>query len=74
MAGAFVLLLDDYDTWAKGGKSLFGWGSFSAGIKDSKMSVDTLCTAFGNLVDAVKNNTIPTLKGYARDSRQTGAR
>ena len=65
LAGAFVLLYDDYDTWARGGKSLFDWSSFSAGIKDSKMSVDTLCTAFGNLVDAVKNNTIPTLKGYA---------
>lgn len=65
LAGAFVLLYDDYDTWAKGGKSLFDWSSFSAGIKDSKMSVDTLCAAFGNLVDAVKNNTIPTLKGYA---------
>ncbi|MGE9659091.1 hypothetical protein ACQP6C_11455 [Snodgrassella alvi] len=65
LAGAFVLLYDDYDTWAKGGKSLFDWGAFSAGIKDSKMSVDTLSAAFGNLVDAVKNNTIPTLKGYA---------
>ena len=65
LAGAFVLLYDDYDTWAKGGKSLFDWGAFSAGIKDSKMSVDTLRTAFSNLVDAVKNNTIPTLKGYA---------
>lgn len=65
LAGAFVLLYDDYDTWAKGGKSLFDWGAFSAGIKDSKMSVDTLRAAFGNLVDAVKNNTIPTLKGYA---------
>lgn len=65
LAGAFVLLYDDYDTWAKGGKSLFDWSSFSAGIKDSKISVDTLSAAFGNLVDAVKNNTIPTLKGYA---------
>ena len=65
LAGAFVLLYDDYNTWAKGGKSLFDWGAFSAGIKDSKMSVDTLRAAFGNLVDAVKNNTIPTLKGYA---------
>lgn len=65
LAGAFVLLYDDYDTWAKGGKSMFDWGAFSAGIKDSKMSVDTLRTAFSNLVDAVKNNTIPTLKGYA---------
>lgn len=65
LAGAFLLLYDDYDTWAKGGKSLFDWGAFSAGIKDSKMSVDTLRAAFGNLVDAVKNNTIPTLKGYA---------
>lgn len=42
LAGAFVLLYDDYDTWAKGGKSLFDWGAFSAGIKDSKMSVDTV--------------------------------
>ena len=65
LAGAFLLLYDDYDTWAKGGKSLFDWGAFSAAIKDSKMSVDTLRAAFSNLVDAVKNNTIPTLKGYA---------
>lgn len=65
LAAAFVLLYDDYKTWANGGKSLFDWTSFAAGIKDSKMSVDTLREAFGNLVSAVKNNTIPTLKGYA---------
>lgn len=65
LAAAFVLLYDDYKTWANGGKSLFDWTSFAAGIKDSKMSVDTLREAFGKLVSAVKNNTIPTLKGYA---------
>ena len=65
LAGAFLLLYDDYDTWAKGGKSLFDWGAFSTAIKGIKISVDTLCTAFGNMVKAVKNNAIPALKSYA---------
>jgi flagellum-specific peptidoglycan hydrolase FlgJ len=65
LAAAFVLLYDDYKTWSEGGKSLFDWSSFVAGIKDSKMSVDTLRTAFSNLCSAISNNFMPTLKGYA---------
>jgi hypothetical protein len=65
LAAAFVLLYDDYKTWSEGGKSLFNWSSFVAGIKDSKMSVDTLRTAFSNLCSAISNNFMPTLKGYA---------
>ena len=65
LGAAFLLLLDDYKTWAKGGNSLFDWTAFSNGIKDSKMSVDTLKKAFSNLYETIKNNAIPTLKGYA---------
>ncbi|SCC09463.1 MULTISPECIES: phage tail tip lysozyme [Snodgrassella] len=65
LGAAFVLLYDDYKTWSEGGKSLFDWSSFVAGIKDSKMSVDTLRTAFSNLCSAISNNFMPTLKGYA---------
>ena len=43
----------------------FDWTVFSNGIKDSKMSVYTLKKAFSNLYETVKNNAIPTLKGYA---------
>ena len=31
----------------------------------NKISVDNLKKAFSNLYEAVKNNAIPTLKGYA---------
>ena len=65
LAAAFLLLYDDYDTWSKGGNSLFDWGAFSNGIMGSKMSIDTLRIAFGNMVNAVKNNAIPALKSYA---------
>ncbi|PIT21423.1 hypothetical protein [Snodgrassella alvi] len=65
LGAAFLLLFDDYKTWADGGNSLFDWSSFVAGIKDSKMTVDTLRTAFSNLCTAVANNFMPTLKSYA---------
>ena len=65
LAAAFGLLYNDYKTWAEGGESLFDWESFANGIKDSKVSVETLKTAFFNLCSTVANNAIPTLKGYA---------
>ena len=33
LAAAFALLWDDYQTWAKGGKSAFNWGDFAEGIE-----------------------------------------
>lgn len=65
LAAAFGLLYNDYKTWSEGGESLFDWESFANGIKDSKVSVETLKTAFFNLCSTVANNAIPTLKGYA---------
>lgn len=32
LAAAFGVLYDDYQTWSKGGKSLFDWTAFTAGI------------------------------------------
>lgn len=46
LGAAFVLLYDDYKTWAEGGKSLFDWGAFAGYIKTSKVSVDSLKSAF----------------------------
>ena len=50
LGAAFVLLYDDYKTWAKGGKSLFNWGSFVNYIKTSKVSVDSLSKGFAYLL------------------------
>ena len=49
LAGAFLLLYDDYDTWAKGGKSLFDWTAFANGIKNSKILIDALGESFKKL-------------------------
>ena len=49
LGAAFLLLLDDYKTWAKGGNSLFDWTAFSNGIKDSKMLINELGESFKNL-------------------------
>lgn len=46
LASAFLLLFDDYKTWAEGGKSLFNWGWFDNYIKTSKISTDSLGSAF----------------------------
>lgn len=65
LAAAFVLLYDDYKTWAEGGKSLFNWGAFRDYIDKSTLSTDNLRNAFKNLTRDMLSNTIPTLKGYA---------
>ncbi|MBI0133472.1 phage tail tip lysozyme [Snodgrassella sp. W8132] len=49
LGAAFLLLLDDYDTWAKGGKSLFDWTAFANGIKNSKIMIDALGESFKKL-------------------------
>ena len=46
LAGAFVLLYDDYKTWAEGGNSLFKWDAFTSYIDKAKISVDSLRNAF----------------------------
>jgi Mannosyl-glycoprotein endo-beta-N-acetylglucosaminidase len=46
LAGAIALLWDDYQVWAKGGKSLFDWGDFAAGIGVAKDAVIWLGKAF----------------------------
>lgn len=50
LGAAFVLLYDDYKTWAEGGKSLFDWGAFTGYIKTSKVSVDSLTKGFTYLL------------------------
>lgn len=64
LAAAFVLLYDDYKTWAEGGKSLFDWGAFSKYIDSSKLSVDGLTSAFSNMAKELASGAIPTLKEY----------
>lgn len=46
LGAAFILLYDDYKTWAEGGKSLFDWGGFVKWIKGANFSVDNLGKAF----------------------------
>lgn len=55
LGAAFVLLYDDYKTWAEGGKSLFDWGTFTGYIRTSKVSVDSLNSAFAYLVTGYKS-------------------
>lgn len=55
LGAAFVLLYDDYKTWAEGGKSLFDWGAFAGYIKTSKVSVDSLKSAFVYLLTGYKS-------------------
>ena len=46
LGAAFLLLYDDYKTWAEGGKSLLDWKLFDNYIKTSKISTDSLGGAF----------------------------
>lgn len=46
LSAAFLLLYDDYKTWAEGGKSLLDWKLFDNYIKTSKISTDSLGSAF----------------------------
>ena len=50
LGAAFILLYDDYKTWAEGGKSLFDWGAFTGYIRTSKVSVDSLTKGFTYLL------------------------
>nr|DAK42185.1 MAG TPA: tail tape measure [Caudoviricetes sp.] len=46
LGAAFLLLYDDYKTWAEGGKSLLDWKLFDNYIKTSKISTDSLGSSF----------------------------
>lgn len=46
LGAAFLLLYDDYKTWAEGGKSLLDWKLFDNYIKTSKISIDSLGSSF----------------------------
>lgn len=46
LSAAFLLLYDDYKTWAEGGKSLFDWGVFSGYIDNAKFSAENLGKGF----------------------------
>ena len=46
LGAAFLLLYDDYKTWAEGGKSLLDWKLFDNYIKTSKISTGSLGSAF----------------------------
>lgn len=46
LGAAFLLLYDDYKTWAEGGESLLDWKLFDNYIKTSKISTDSLGSAF----------------------------
>ena len=50
LAGAILLLWDDYKVWEEGGKSLFNWGDFAEGI-------DTAAAAFNSLKDKIEGAT-----------------
>ena len=55
LSAAFILLYDDYKTWAEGGKSLFDWGAFTNYINTSRVSVENLKSAFAFLLTGYKS-------------------
>lgn len=48
LAAAFALLWDDYQTWAKGGKSAFNWGDFAEGIDTIRDAINAVAKGFEN--------------------------
>ncbi|WP_304674749.1 hypothetical protein [Neisseria blantyrii] len=55
LGAAFLLLYDDYKTWAEGGKSLLDWKAFDNYIKTSKISTDSLGSSFVYLLTSYKS-------------------
>ena len=62
LSAAFILLYDDYKTWAEGGKSLFDWTWFQRMIDGSTFSVKGLKDAFKELAQDVVNFVMPSLR------------
>lgn len=61
LAGAFILLYDDYKTWADGGNSLFNWDAFRGYFDGAKISVDNLKESLKSLWQEMKDNFNPTM-------------
>lgn len=55
LGAAFLLLYDDYKTWAEGGESLFDWGKFVDYFKTTKISTDSLSEALAYLLTGYKS-------------------
>lgn len=55
LGAAFLLLYDDYKTWAEGGKSLLDWKAFDNYIKTAKISTDSLASSFVYLLTGYKS-------------------
>lgn len=55
LGAAFVLLYDDYQTWARGGQSMFDWGGFIKYFNDAEFSVKSLADAFVYLLTGYKS-------------------
>lgn len=55
LAAGFLLLYEDYKTWAEGGKSLFDWEAFQAYIDGTELSVDNLANGFVRLLTGYNN-------------------
>ena len=55
LSAGFLLLYDDYKTWADGGKSLFDWEAFQAYIDGTELSVDNLANGFVRLLTGYNN-------------------
>ncbi|MBQ1557129.1 MAG: hypothetical protein IIZ69_02770, partial [Pseudomonas sp.] len=55
LSAGFLLLYDDYKTWAEGGKSLFDWEAFQAYMEGTELSVDNLAKGFVRLLTGYNN-------------------
>ena len=64
LAAGFLLLYDDYKTWAEGGKSLFDWGALKKFMDENTFSAKNLGEAFKDMGKNLLENTVPTLKAY----------
>lgn len=55
VAGGLALLYDDYNTWAKGGKSLFDWKEFKTWFDESDFSVRNFAQSILYLLTGYKD-------------------
>lgn len=64
LSAGFLLLYDDYKTWAEGSKSLFDWGALKKFMDENEFSAKNLGEAFKDMGKNLLENTVPTLKAY----------
>jgi hypothetical protein len=70
LGGAFVLLYDDYKTWAEGGDSLFDWSAFVNGIEKCKLFVESLSDAFGRLSEKASEAAVSMLAAATGEKKE----